>query len=59
VTVVPSVITIGIDPTIEIEPITLAWHGLTIAVGILIGGLAIEHDARRRASTPRACTRLG
>lgn len=56
---VPSVITIGIDPTIEIEPITLAWHGLTIAVGILIGALAIEHDARRRASTPRACTRLG
>jgi phosphatidylglycerol:prolipoprotein diacylglycerol transferase len=42
------VITIGIDPTIELGPITIAWHGLTIAIGIVIGGLAVAHDARRR-----------
>jgi len=25
--VLSSVITIGIDPTIELGPITIAWHG--------------------------------
>jgi hypothetical protein len=34
VTALPSVITIGIDPTIELGPVTIAWHGLTIAIGI-------------------------
>ncbi|HYN91270.1 MAG TPA: prolipoprotein diacylglyceryl transferase family protein [Thermoleophilaceae bacterium] len=43
-----SVITIGIDPTIELGPLTLAWHGLTIAIGILIGGIAAGREARRR-----------
>jgi phosphatidylglycerol---prolipoprotein diacylglyceryl transferase len=43
-----SVITIGIDPTIEVGPITLAWHGLTIAIGIVVGGVAAAYDARRR-----------
>lgn len=43
-----SVVTIGIDPTIEVGPLTLAWHGITIAVGILIGGLAAGREARRR-----------
>lgn len=43
-----SVITIGIDPTIELGPLTLAWHGITIALGILIGGVAASHEARGR-----------
>jgi len=43
-----SVVTIGIDPTIELGPVTLAWHGVTIAVGILIGGLVAGREARRR-----------
>jgi phosphatidylglycerol:prolipoprotein diacylglycerol transferase len=47
-----SVITIGIDPTIEIGPVTIAWHGLTIAVGILVGALAAAYDARRRGLEP-------
>ena len=47
-TVVPATITIGIDPTIEIGPLTLAWHGITIAVGILIGGVVARGEARRR-----------
>jgi phosphatidylglycerol:prolipoprotein diacylglycerol transferase len=45
---VVSVITIGIDPTIEVGPLTLAWHGITIAFAILIGGLAAGGEARRR-----------
>lgn len=27
-----AVITIGIDPKIHLGPLTLAWHGLTIAI---------------------------
>jgi phosphatidylglycerol:prolipoprotein diacylglycerol transferase len=34
-----AVVTIGIDPFIDIGPLTLAWHGLTIAVGIALGGV--------------------
>jgi phosphatidylglycerol:prolipoprotein diacylglycerol transferase len=55
----PAVITIGIDPTIELGPITLAWHGLTIAIGILIGGLAVAHDARRRGLDPERIYAIG
>ena len=45
---VSAVITIGIDPTIELGPVTLAWHGLMIAIGIVVGALAAARDARRR-----------
>jgi phosphatidylglycerol---prolipoprotein diacylglyceryl transferase len=41
-----AVITIGIDPEIHLGPITIAWHGLTIAIGIIIGGLAAARFAR-------------
>lgn len=41
-----SVITIKIAPTFQLGPVTLAWHGLTIAIGILIGGLLARHVAR-------------
>jgi phosphatidylglycerol:prolipoprotein diacylglycerol transferase len=47
-----SVITIGIDPTIEIGPLTLAWHGITIAFGILVGGLVAGREARQRDLEP-------
>jgi len=47
-----AVITIGIDPTIEIGPVTVAWHGLMIAVGIVVGGLAAASDTRRRGLDP-------
>jgi phosphatidylglycerol:prolipoprotein diacylglycerol transferase len=43
-----SAITIGIDPTIELGPITLAWHGLTIVLGILAGAAVAASDLRRR-----------
>jgi phosphatidylglycerol:prolipoprotein diacylglycerol transferase len=53
------VITIGIDPTIELGPITIAWHGLMIAIGILVGGAAVAHDARRRGLNPERIYAIG
>jgi phosphatidylglycerol:prolipoprotein diacylglycerol transferase len=47
-----SEITIGIDPTIEIGPVTLAWHGLTMALGILIGAVAAARVLRERGLDP-------
>ena len=47
-----ATITVGIDPTIELGPVTLAWHGLTIAIGILVGGLVAAREARRRGLDP-------
>jgi phosphatidylglycerol---prolipoprotein diacylglyceryl transferase len=43
-----AVITIGIDPDLHLGPLTIAWHGLTIAIGIVIGGLAAGRWARER-----------
>ncbi len=42
-----ATITIGVDPYIELGPLTLAWHGLTIAIGILIGTLREHRFAQR------------
>ena len=45
----PAVITIGIDPEIHLGPLTLTWHGLTIALGVLVGGLIAGVWLRRRS----------
>lgn len=47
-----AVIRIGIDPEIHLGPVTLAWHGLTIAVGILIGAVVAGRWARQRGKAP-------
>ena len=54
-----GVITIGIDPTIEIGPLTIAWHGLTISIGILLGGLVAGREAVRRGLDPEPLYTLG
>jgi phosphatidylglycerol---prolipoprotein diacylglyceryl transferase len=54
-----AVITIGIDPTIELGPITIAWHGLTIAIGIVTGGLVARREARRRGLDPEPIYTIG
>lgn len=41
-----AVITIGIDPEISLGPVTLAWHGLMIAVGLVAGGWLATRYAR-------------
>ena len=42
----PAVITIGIPPEVHLGPVTIAWHGLTIAIGVLLGGLVAARFAR-------------
>jgi len=43
-----GVITINVDPELRLGPLTLAWHGLTIALGILIGALVAARWLRER-----------
>ena len=43
-----AVITIGIDPDIHLGPLMLTWHGLTIALGVLVGGLTAAVWLRQR-----------
>src|SRR5215218_8434197 len=47
-----AVIRIGIDPMVHLGPVTLAWHGLTIAIGVLIGGFVAGIEARARGLDP-------
>lgn len=43
-----GVITIDIDPEFQLGPLTVAWHGLTIALGILTGALVAARWLRER-----------
>lgn len=43
-----ATITISLDPTIEIGPLTLAWHGIMIALGVLAGAWLAFRYARER-----------
>ena len=54
-----SVITLGIDPYIHVGPVTLAWHGLTIAIGIAIGGWAAARWARTEGLSPEPLWTIG
>jgi phosphatidylglycerol---prolipoprotein diacylglyceryl transferase len=54
-----SVITIDIPPTFHVGPLTFAWHGITIAVGIAIGGLAAVRYARQRGLAAEPITNIG
>jgi len=55
----PGTITVDIDPFIDIGPVTLAWHGLTIAIGILVGGVVAAGEARRRGLDPAPLYTIG
>ncbi|MEO8091472.1 MAG: prolipoprotein diacylglyceryl transferase family protein, partial [bacterium] len=44
-----GVITINLDPMFEVGPLTLSWHGLTIALGLAVGGWLALRVARERA----------
>lgn len=45
-------ITIGLDPEIDLGPISIAWHGLTIALGILFGAWVAGVWLRRHGHDP-------
>ncbi|MEJ7772701.1 MAG: prolipoprotein diacylglyceryl transferase [Geodermatophilaceae bacterium] len=47
-----GVITIGIDPEYSLGPITLAWHGMTIAIGIGLGTVFAARWLRERDLSP-------
>lgn len=52
-----ATITVNIDPTIDLGPVTLAWHGMIIAVGTTVGAWLAARCAReRRLSTEALVT---
>ena len=48
----PGVITINIDPTIDLGPFAVSWHGLGIAAGLVVGGALALKVARERGLDP-------
>lgn len=54
-----SVITIGVPPEFQLGPVTVAWHGLTIAVGIVLGGAIASRRLRRQGLDAERITALG
>jgi prolipoprotein diacylglyceryl transferase len=43
-----AIITLDLDPNLELGPFALAWHGVGIAVGIVVGSAAAVRYARGR-----------
>lgn len=53
-----ATITLEVDPYIELGPLTLAWHGLTIALGLMLGVVPARRYARERELDPEVLTTL-
>lgn len=51
-----AVITIEVDPFISLGPVTLAWHGIMTAVGIIVGAWLAAGSARAGGSIPGTST---
>ncbi len=47
-----GVIILDVDPTIQLGPLEVAWHGLMTAVGILVAAAIATRYARRRGLDP-------
>lgn len=47
-----GVITIELAPMFDVGPLTLSWHGLTIALGLVLGGWMAMRVARERNLDP-------
>ena len=48
----PAIWTVNIAPEFDLGPVTLAWHGVTIALGIALGTVVASWYARRRGLDP-------
>lgn len=52
-----ATITLNVDPFIELGPLTVAWHGLMIAAGVIVGGrLALRYGRERGLDAERLLT---
>lgn len=51
-----AVLTVDIDPALELGPLTLTWHGLGIASGLLLGMLIARRYAVSRGLDLEALT---
>ena len=56
--IVPAVISIGIDPYLHLGPLTVTWHGLTIAIGVLIGAWVAARVAQQRGMPAEPMTTI-
>lgn len=54
-----AIITIGIPPEIHLGPLTVAWHGLTIALGLAVGGWVAAFWSRERGLSTEPLSTLG
>ncbi len=55
-----GVITIDVDPMIQLGPLTLSWHGLTIALGLVLGiAIAARHTRRLGLGTDSLFSMVG
>jgi phosphatidylglycerol:prolipoprotein diacylglycerol transferase len=54
-----AVISIGIDPELHVGPVTIAWHGLMLVVGIGVGLLLAGREARRRGMSTEPISAIG
>ena len=46
------VITVDLDPVVHLGPLSLSWHGMTIAFGLFVGGWLATRVARERDLDP-------
>jgi prolipoprotein diacylglyceryltransferase len=49
-----ATITLGIDPTIQVGPVELAWHGIMTAIGLAIAIPIAQRHAADRGRDPDA-----
>jgi len=56
---IPAVITIGIDPFIHVGGLTIAWHGLTIGIGVAVGAMLAARWAREQGLSTEPLYTIG
>lgn len=53
-----AMITINLAPTFDVGPLSLSWHGLTIALGLVLGAWMAMRVARERGHDPEQVLNL-